>query len=68
MEYTYCYNNCIYRCVSPEAIPVFKLEEVTAKISMRFYQTKEWEECRVEEKYIQYVDYKVSRVIKTFNV
>ncbi len=36
-------------------------------MSMRFHQTREWEEIRVEEEYARRVNHEVTRAIKTSN-
>lgn len=67
MEHTHCCDNCMYKRVPLGDTPDFELQGVTTKMSMRFYQTREWEENRVEEEYIQRVDHEVTRAIKTSN-
>lgn len=60
----YC-NNYIYKRILSKATLVFKFQGVIAKISMRFHQTREQEKNRVEEKYTQCIDNKVTKAIKT---
>ncbi len=55
----------MYERIPPGATPVFELQGVTAKMSMRFHQTREWEENRVEAEYTRRVDHEVTKAIKT---
>lgn len=68
MEYFYYYENCVYKRVCLGNTPAFELEEITAKINMRFFQIKEWEKNRVKEEYMQCINHEVIRVIKTSNI
>ncbi len=65
MEHTHCCDNCMYERTPLGAIPVFELQGVIAKTSMRFHQTREWKENRVKEEYTRHVDHEVTRAIKT---
>lgn len=65
MEHTHCCDNCIYKRVPLGDTPDFELQGVTAKMSVRFHQTRKWEENRVKEEYMRRVDHEVTRAIKT---
>ena len=65
MDHTYCCDNCMYECALPGTTSVFQLQGVIAKMSMRFHQTREWEEIWVEEKFARRVDRELTEAIKT---
>ncbi len=68
IDHTYCCDNCMYKRALPGTTPVFQLQGVTAKMSMWFHQTREWEEIRFEEEYARCVDHEVTIAIKTSSV
>ncbi len=64
LNHANCCDNFVYVHVLPKAILDFSTQKIPLQISMRYYETTEWEKIRVEEEYNQCIEYTIAKTIK----